>query len=659
MSSPITFSRRTALATGGAAMATPALSAAAEPTERNILRKAVSSARLGQVLLPRDRWKPFPTLADRTGWEALPAATRTALIEEGASALARPWALLPATTFLEYRRVGNRSRYEAINKARREKLRTLVMAECAEGKGRFLDEIVNGLWATLEESWWGFPAHLNAQKAGSGLPDVDEPVVDLFAAETSALLSWALYLIGPAFDKVSPLIRPRIHAEIERRILAPLLARTDWGWMGYAKGSKPNNWNPWICSNWLISALLTDRDEARRRAGVMKALEVADHFLNGYDDDGGCDEGPGYWNAAGGALFDNLELLRSASGGQIDVYGVPLVKEIGRYIYRAHIAGDWYTNFADASAVVHIDGNMVWRYGQRIGDAKMASLGAWAAKEHNAVTAGSINRQLNRIFTSEEMKKSPASETLVRDVWLPGIQVMTARMQEGSTKGLYIAAQGGHNAESHNHNDVGNFMVYANGKPAIIDVGVETYSAKTFSSKRYEIWTMQSAYHNCPTIDGVMQSPGRQFEARDVKYSVSDAAAEMSMDIAAAYPKEAGLKSWRRTLRFDRGKGMIEVRDRYAASKAPKEIALTLMTIAKMRPAGAGAVLVPLPMDGSPALRIEFDGALFQATQEEIAIEDGRLKSSWGSKLYRILLTAKQPGAEREWVVRFALAARG
>jgi hypothetical protein len=69
--------------------------------------------------------------------------------------------------------------------------------------------------------------------------------------------------------------------------------------------------------------------------------------------------------------------------------------------------------------------------------------------------------------------------------------------------------------------------------------------------------------------------------------------------------------------------------------------------------------LVPLPMDGSPALRIEFDGALFQATQEEIAIEDGRLKSSWGSKLYRILLTAKQPGAEREWVVRFALAARG
>ena len=77
-------------------------------------------------------------------------------------------------------------------------------------------------------------------------------------------------------------------------------------------------------------------------------------------------------------------------------------------------------------------------------------------------------------------------------------------MREGSAEGLCLAAQGGTNGQSHNHNDVGNFVVYADGLPAIIDVGVETYTAKTFSSPRYGIWTMQSAYHNCPTIDGVM-----------------------------------------------------------------------------------------------------------------------------------------------------------
>jgi hypothetical protein len=645
------MTRRTWLASSGAALAAPPL-AAAEPPRRDILTRAINASRLAQTLLSRDRWKPYPTLADRAAWEALPAETRKALIAAGEEALTVPWAVLPATLFLEYRRIGNRSHYEAANGLRRNKLRNLLMAECVEGKGRFLDEIVNGVWATCEETFWGYPAHLGAQKAGPGLPDVAEPVVDLFAAETSSLMTWTLYLIGPAFDKVSPLIRERLYLEIERRIIVPALERVDWSWMGFGERRKPNNWNPWICSNWLTSVLLADRNDARRQKGVLKILAVLDNFMNGYDDDGGCDEGPGYWNAAGGALFDNLEILRSVSAGQLDFYSVPLVQEIGRYIYRAHIAGDWYTNFADASAVVHIDGNMVWRYGKRIGDARMAAHGAWAAARHDATTAGFIGRQLPRIFTAEEMKKAPAAEALVRDVWLPGIQVMAARMREGSSDGLYLAAQGGHNAESHNHNDVGNFLVYAGGKPALIDVGVETYSAKTFSSRRYEIWTMQSAYHNLPTIDGVMQGAGREFAARDVTHRATDQGAEMSLDIAGAYPKEAGLKSWRRTLRLDRVANRIEVTDRYAATRAPKSVALTLMTPYKMSTPSAGAIV--LPVEGTRPVRIEFDSALFAATQEEIKLQDRRLASAWGPRLYRILLTAKQPGAERSWTVRIA-----
>jgi hypothetical protein len=647
------ITRRTWLASSGAALAAPPL-AAAEPPRRDILTKAINASRLAQTLLSRDRWKPYPTLADRAAWEALPGETRKALIAAGEEALTVPWAVLPATLFLEYRRIGNRSHYEAANGLRRNKLRNLLVAECVEGKGRFLDEIVNGVWATCEETFWGYPAHLGAQKAGPGLPDVAEPVVDLFAAETSSLMTWTLYLIGPAFDKVSPLIRERLYLEIERRIIVPALERVDWSWMGFGERRKPNNWNPWICSNWLTSVLIADRNDARRQKGVLKILAVLDNFMNGYDDDGGCDEGPGYWNAAGGALFDNLEILHSASSGRLDFYSVPLVQEIGRYIYRAHIAGDWYTNFADASAVVHIDGNMVWRYGKRIGDARMAAHGAWAAARHDATTAGSIGRQLPRIFTGEEMKKAPAAEALVRDVWLPGIQVMAARVREGSSDGLYLAAQGGHNAESHNHNDVGNFLVYASGKPVLIDVGVETYSAKTFSSRRYEIWTMQSAYHNLPTIDGVMQGAGREFAARDVTHRATDQGAEMSLDIAAAYPKAAGLRSWRRTLRLDRAANRIEVTDRYAATRAPRSIALTLMTPYQMSTPSAGAIV--LPMEGTRPVRIEFDSALFAATQEEIKLQDRRLASAWGPRLYRILLTAKQPGAERSWTVRIAQA---
>ncbi|MFB3827466.1 MAG: heparinase II/III family protein [Bryobacteraceae bacterium] len=625
----LTFSRRTfvslpALAAAPAARRSRAILAAAWPVEK-----------LARTLAAREAWKPFPTAADRQGWEKLPAEVRTALAESGARHLGQPWPVLPATVFLEYRRVGNRSRYERLRSERREKLRELVIAECAEAKGRFLDEIVNGLWATCEETFWGVPAHLGAQKAGTGLPDVNEPIVDLFAAETASLLAWTHYLLAPQLAKVSPLAPERIRTEIARRVLEPNRTRTDFGWMGLRDRDHPvNNWNPWINSNWLTCELLMEPDAARRAQAVHKILLSLDVFLDGYHDDGGCDEGPGYWGRAGASLFDCLELLYSASGGAMDFYGVPLVREIGRYIYRAHINDDWYVNFADASARLRPSGDLIFRYGRRIADEKMQALGAFAARSGSG--GDSIGRQLPALFNAEALHAAKAYQPLVRDAWLAGIQVMAARSKEGSTDGLYLAAQGGHNAESHNHNDVGNFIVFANGKPAIIDVGVETYTAKTFSSRRYEIWTMQSAYHNLPTIGGVMQGAGRQYQASAVEHRADSGSAQFRLDIAKAYPAEAGVESWVRTLRLDRARNEITVEENYRLRQAVPQITLTLMTPRAPRISG-GVVRLD-------DVRVEFDKAL-SARSEEIKLEDGRLRGAWGERLYRILLVAEHPPA--------------
>src|SRR5690606_39553860 len=53
----------------------------------------------------------------------------------------------------------------------------------------------------------------------------------------------------------------------------------------------------------------------------------------------------------------------------------------------------------------------------------------------------------------------PGASPLLRDVWLSEIQVMAARDQGGTPDGFYLAAKGGNNHESHNHNDIGNFVV--------------------------------------------------------------------------------------------------------------------------------------------------------------------------------------------------------
>lgn len=616
---------------------------------------------LKKILIPRAAWKPFPTSAEREAWEALPESIRKVHICQGEQALQQEWPHLRATNYLQFARNGNRDQYERSYFLRREILTALLVAECLENKGRFLDPILDAVWSICEESSWVMPAHMYIQGV-SGLPDTGNPVVDLFCGETAALLAWTAYLVGPQLQQISPLILPRIHRELDARILTPDLEREDFWWMGF-RPIKVNNWNPWVNSNWLITTLLMETDEDRRVASVHKILRSLDRFLVSYPQDGGCDEGPGYWGRAGASVYDNLALLFSATGGRLDEFNEPLIQEIGRYIYRAHIAGQYFLNFADASAVLLPDPALVHNFGRRIGDEAMSSFGAWLAQQGDLVQQGfrsdnrlppSLGRLLPAFFSLHAIAQTPAKPPLLRDVFLNQIQVMAARDQAGSSKGLYVAAKGGHNNESHNHNDVGNFVVYIDGKPLIIDIGVETYTRKTFSPQRYEIWTMQSAYHSLPTINGVMQAPGESYAARNVACFADDSTACFSLDIAAAYPPEAKVKRWQRTILLKRQQSVL-IEDAFELEDQPCELSLSLMTPCKVDASRPGLLrLEPAHMAGeliSGAGELAYHPAQLDVVVERINITDQRLVSVWGSQLHRLLLRPRQLRAADTWQI--------
>jgi hypothetical protein len=149
---------------------------------RNLLAGKASEQQLAAMLLPAERWHPYPTIDERDRWAAIPAATRQAYVLAAEKELGAEWGQIPATVTLRYVRDGDRAQYDGMNTRRRTRLATLVTAEVLENKGRFLDEIVNGIWAISEQTFWGSTAHLGVQKRGSGLPDVTEPVVELFSA---------------------------------------------------------------------------------------------------------------------------------------------------------------------------------------------------------------------------------------------------------------------------------------------------------------------------------------------------------------------------------------------------------------------------------------------------------------------------------------------
>jgi hypothetical protein len=611
---------------------------------------------IGDILIPRQTWRPFPTSAERAAWHGLPGKVRQILLAYGTERLNYAFPALSATLYLDFLRNGNRSRYEHLYFARRSALADLVLAECVEGQGRFLDDILNGIWTICEESSWCTPAHMITHKGGVGLADVSDPYVDLFAAETAAELAWVDYLLGERLDSLTPLVRSRLQAEVHQRILAPCLGRDDFWWMGFNPDEHlVNNWNPWINSNWLMSALLLEEDDERRAAAVQKSLCSLEVFLASYGEAGGCNEGPGYWSRAAGALFDCLELLYSATGGVLDVFSHPKVQNMGRFIYRTHIHEHYYVNFADAPALNEPPSPVVFRYGQRIGDRDLADLGAWLMAQSELADWArreSLPRCLPTLFWMPELASTLPRQPLPMQTWLDDIQVLTAREMEGSPDGFFLAAKGGHNGESHNHNDIGSFMVFVDGKPLLVDAGVETYTRKTFSAQRYELWTMQSAYHNLlPTLDGVQQAPGREFAAREVLCKLEDESAMLALDIAAAYSPEAGIQHWWRTFRLQRGKG-IEITDEVALARPVVEISLSLLTPCEVEVAQTGTLF--LKEARLKDERFSAEGRLlypmdFQVSVERIPTQDENLGSVWGDHLNRIVFKALKPPLLGAW----------
>ena len=406
--------------------------------------------------------------------------------------------------------------------------------------------------------------------------------------------------------------------------------------------------------------LSTSRTRECCKINDPKGLQVLDNFIDPYPADGGCDEGPSYWGRAGASLFDCLELIAAATAGRIDVYGDDKIRHIGQYIYRVQIAGDYFLNFADASATVSHSPALVYRYGERIGDRAMMAFGAWLASRTDLVGGGlrdTITRLLPAVFSGGDIAATQARQPLPRDGWMEEIQVMTGRDVEGSSAGLYVAAKGGCNDESHNHNDIGNFVVYIDGEPLVVDAGVETYTRQTFSHRRYEIWTMRSSYHTLlPTIDGVEQAPGSQFRARDVACAVDEATAAFALDMAPAYPDAAGVERWQRRIVLHRG-SHIDVTDDYALARDAAQIALSFLTPCAVDVSQPGTIRLTRCGFGqgrhSGAGQVAYPADL-QVACEPVPITDERMGRIWGGELRRVILTISRPPRAGVWHYRIA-----
>ena len=541
-----------------------------------------------------------------------------------------------AHSYMRYEKNGNRSIYEGEYFKRRRMVWYLFLGEYIEQKGRFLEKLIDGIWLILDECSWVIPAHTKIRiDYVTKLPlqyknEVD--IVDLFAAETGAMLSLVSYLGKSFLDDVTPIIRDRILYEVRRRVLLPYKNYNDFWWMGYVRRNI-NNWCPWISSNVLISCALTEPDMEMRTAITEKSMEVVDHFTRIYHEDGGCDEGPNYWTVAGASYFDYLEILYDITGGYANVFDDPFIRSMGEYIAKfcINIDSNYYINFADSGPRVGINKNLVTRFGRRTHSDILWRFGLNCPKPlSTAQMQYTLYRSLKNLY--EENSSEAAEHKYPQKVWFNGIQVMAARESEKDTSGLFFAMKGGHNRESHNHNDVGHFIAYDNGMPLIIDVGVGTYCADTFNENRYKIWTMRSCYHNLPSFDDVDQKNGFDYHSEDVHYDAEQN--RLTMELKQAYPKESGLVKFVRTGELNNGE--IRITDDIELD-SQKKITFHFMTLNQPNVAENGTIQL------NDQRKLHYDGNVLKASVEKIQIEDPAISKNWNTDaVYRILLTAEK-----------------
>ena len=595
---------------------------------------------LAERLPPPGGWRPFPPASDRARWDAVHPPTREALLAAADAALARPWPVLTASGYLRFSADGDRVGYEEPYFARRARLVAAVLDAGLRGPSAArLAETADGIWLLCEETSWCLPAH-----SPTPLPDPARPHIDLFAAETAALLAWTDLLAG---DLIEERVRTRLRDEVRQRVLAPSRARDDWRWLGLT-GAVLNNWTPWIVSNLLAASLLLDTGRDEIIATARRTVGALDRYLACVPADGGCDEGAGYWWRAGASVFECLQTLESACGTDAGAFGIPRVRGMAAYPMLVHIAGDWQVNFADGPARAR--GGMprlLYAFGRRVGDAEVARHArALRGDDKSLVPAESSNdislgRLLGALFDAEWAAEPPRPFPMPAQAWLPDTGVLVARERPGTADGLFLAAKAGHNAESHNHNDVGSFVVALDGRPLLIDVGVGVYTRQTFGPDRYQIWSMQSSWHNVPEVDGVAQQPGRSFAAGDVRATLSDEVTELTMELASAYPPEASIATWRRTIRLDRGHGAVTIDDGWELTRDPGRVVLHLVTATQPREAADGRLLVP---GEGRDLEIVYPRETLTATVEQRLVNDPRLEATWGQAVWRITLTARDPG---------------
>ncbi|WP_416292675.1 heparinase II/III family protein [Paenibacillus illinoisensis] len=457
---------------------------------------------------------------------------------------------LSFSLFRQFRDTGERQAYEQAYFERRGRLVSLGLLVAVSPSSSRLHLLEDLIWSVCTEQTWCLSAHIpEGEEAGA------RTHIDLFAAETAQMLAELVVILDDMLDE--RVIR-MVKAEVEDRIFTPLYReQRTYGWE-----EANHNWSA-VCSGGCgIAALLLLEDERLRTMAVQHTIRSMNAFLSGYGTDGGCAEGVGYWVYGFGFYTYYAEMLRLFSAGELDMLSDPKTGAIAAFPGNIHLSDGVYINYSDSRERETIPSGLLSLLSERqqiqlnsglhIPLLSQDPCRRWAHALRNVLWTNPAK------FDSETESGEPGAPIYLEDLsWVIARGTLTAGEQQEVK--VVFSVKGGHNAEPHNHNDLGHFILHAGGENILCDPGSGEYTQAYFAPGRESILQIGSQGHSVPVIEGTHQQSGRQAEAKmlHIKHLPSQGI-EAELDLTSAYPMAPTLARYIRRLRWNGSAGTSE-----------------------------------------------------------------------------------------------------
>jgi hypothetical protein len=510
-----------------------------------------------------------PNCNDRQAWTAPTVVTRLSLILQRAEKLLiTKFPAWDNDAYLEYSRIGVRTNGETMLSARKGWLYPLVLAECVEGKGRFVATIEKTLTELSKQPTWTLPAH---DKGLRNFKDKNYDV-DLSAADIAHEIAQAVYLLG---DRLSPSVQGIAMAALEQRVFTPLrntliTGKDNW-WI-----KAGSNWNA-VCLGGVVSAALAVLPDRNDRAVFVATGEYySKPYISSFGVDGYSEEGPSYWSYGFSHFVHLREALYTSSAGKVDLFSDLKTRDIALYAYRIEMTPDNIAAFGDANPNGRMD-DITRAYVNEAFDLKQPQLLRKLSLVNLPNQSAALTSTALLLFTNPGPALLPQAAPVQAELrsYFDNARVLVSRPKVDGA--LAISIKTGGNG-GHSHNDIGSYTLGLSTEQPVGDVGNTKYSAKTFSKDRYTIRAINSWGHPVPVVAGQLQLEATKVKASVLSTRFADASDEIVFDIAPAYAVPA-LKKLTRSMKNERrNQGVVSIEDRFEYS-TPQSFETAITTL--------------------------------------------------------------------------------